>query len=84
MQALVCFWAAILTVVRNSLRWHDSFALAIPEVLLGHHHGGMPKLVFGLHDIATRFRLVSAGTSCADSLRYDTQKKARKKAGFKG
>ncbi|MBL0796384.1 hypothetical protein JKA62_14985 [Pseudomonas sp. B7] len=60
MQTLVCFRVAILTAVRNSLRWHHFLALAIPDVLLGHHNGGMSKLIFGLHDIATRFRLVSA------------------------
>ena len=58
MQALVCFWSAILNLVRNSLGGHDLFAFSISDVLLGHNHRRMPKLISGLQDITTGFRLI--------------------------
>jgi len=52
MQALL-FFPQLKNTFRNSLRGRNFFALAIPNVLLGHHDSGMPKLILVLHDIAT-------------------------------
>ena len=63
MQTLVCFWVAILALGRNSLSRRDFLTYAIADVLLGHDNGSMPKLISGLHDVATRFGLVRTGFS---------------------
>lgn len=55
MQTLVCFRSAILTVVRNSLRRHDFFALAIPNVLPSHHRSVVRIQIFCPHLGSQRF-----------------------------
>jgi hypothetical protein len=44
MQALVCFWSAIIWLALL-------FALAIPDVLLGHYHGRTLKLIPRLQNL---------------------------------
>jgi len=58
MQALVRFWSAILKLVRNSSCRRHFFAFPISNVLLGHRDRGMPKLIFGLHDVSAGLCLV--------------------------
>lgn len=55
MQTLVCFRFVILATSCNWLCWHHFLAFPIPNVLLGR----MPKLIFGMHDVATRLRLIA-------------------------
>ena len=59
MQTLVCFRVAILAAVRNPLVGMTFLPLRL-DVLLPLHYGSAPKLILGLHDVATRFRLVRA------------------------
>ncbi|GID08166.1 hypothetical protein TMM008_53680 [Pseudomonas sp. 008] len=60
MQALVCFWSAILDLVRNSLGRSGCLAHAVPDVLLCHYHSLMPKLISRLQDITAGLGLICA------------------------
>jgi hypothetical protein len=46
---------------RNSSCRGHFLTLPVADVLLGHYHGRMPKLISGLHDVAAGFGLVRAG-----------------------
>lgn len=45
-------------LLRNSPSWRNLFACPFADVVLGHHHGGTPKLIFGLQDVAAGLGLV--------------------------
>ena len=47
--------------MQNSLSWSDLFSDPFADVVLGHHHSGVPELIAGLKDIAARLSLIRAG-----------------------
>ena len=52
------FFPQYLNLFRNSLGRRDLFAYPFADVVLGHHHSRMPKLISGLQDIPAGFGLV--------------------------